>query len=690
MSAASQRSSRRERLLVRWGARYIGRVTLLVQITSFLAASLGIYYIMLNVTLNQVQLRHLIQSVFVLVVIANLLVGVYSYRISPQARARLAAWAKTLELPAGSSAEQDTSEQEQAAWREITAYPWRYARFSAAIALFQVILPAAYYMHRVGGLSPLGSGHVVIGGIISAGGLILYFFFALEWLLEPVYQILLPRAPTLRIPAGLSVHSRLLIVYISLGVISLLMVGALAYQKAINLIAPGVDPTAILRSLQTQLALVGAIAILLMGGFSYLLARSVSEPIRRLIQTMTEIEAGHLRQRAAAVATNELGHLALAFNRMVAQLETFHTELEQRVAERTTDLAQRSAQLAAAAQVAREAAAIRDVPQLLDETVRLISDRFDFYHAGIFLIDATGEYAVLHAASSEGGGRMLERGHRLAVGKTGIVGYVANTGEPRIALDVGKDAVFFDNPDLPLTRSEMALPLKVHERTIGVLDVQSTQAEAFSREDVAVLQTLADQVALAIENARLLEESQRSLHELESLYGQRAHRAWQERTARQAIAYRYTPAGLESVPPLLAKGKNRLPPHATIISKDKDERQLIVPVRLRGHPIGSLVLRRNPEEKPWSPEETALAEAVVAQAALALENARLLDETRLRAQREEMVGQIASRIRSTLDMDTVLQTAVAELGKALGLAEAEIHLGSAEEASSKKDGGSPS
>jgi GAF domain-containing protein len=169
----------------------------------------------------------------------------------------------------------------------------------------------------------------------------------------------------------------------------------------------------------------------------------------------------------------------------------------------------RAVPLRAAAEVARDATAILDVNQLLDETVHLISGQFGFYHAGVFLLDERGEYAVLQAASSEGGGRMLERGHKLQVGKVGIVGYVSDTGEPRIALDVDEDAAHFASSDLPDTRSEMALPLKVRGRVIGVLDVQSTQEAAFSEDDVAVLQTLADQLATAIENARLFEQAQR-------------------------------------------------------------------------------------------------------------------------------------------------------------------------------------
>jgi GAF domain-containing protein len=193
----------------------------------------------------------------------------------------------------------------------------------------------------------------------------------------------------------------------------------------------------------------------------------------------------------------------------------------------------RATQLAAAAEVARDATAILDVDQLLDQTVHLISEQFGFYHAGVFLLDEQSEYAVLRAASSEGGRRMLERGHQLRVGEVGIVGYAAGTGEPRIAFDVGEDAAHFAHADLPDTRSEMALPLKVQERVIGVLDVQSTQEAAFSEEDVAVLQTMADQLATAIANARLFEEAQR--------------RARRERLIREITAHIRGAVDIESI-----------------------------------------------------------------------------------------------------------------------------------------------
>ena len=349
------------------------------------------------------------------------------------------------------------------------------------------------------------------------------------------------------------------------------------------------------------------------------------------------------------------------------ELQANQAGLEQQVAGRTATLEQRSLHLEIAAQVAREAVAIRDVGQLLDATVRLISDRFGFYHAGIFLLDEPEEYAVLRAASSEGGRRMLARGHRLKVGEVGIVGYAAGTGEPRIALDVGADAVFFDNPDLPGTRSEMGLPLKVRERVIGVLDVQSTEEKAFSDEDVAILQTMADQVALAIDNARLLEESQRALRELETLYGQRAREAWQGRAARQPAAYHYTGVGVEPASATVA---------AHSLVPEEDGHQLTAPIRLRGQTLGSIVLQQDPDEETWSAEEIALVEEVSTQIGLALENARLLEETRRRAAREQALSQMTARFTRSLDVDAVLRTAVRELGQLPNVAEVSVHMAS--------------
>lgn len=435
---------------------------------------------------------------------------------------------------------------------------------------------------------------------------------------------------------------------------------------------------AVQRMLSVPMLLV-MVALIIGTTVTVVTVRGITVGIDQLGQSARRLAEGHFDERAPVTRDDELGQLAYAFNTMAGELQGLYGSLERQVVERTAALARRSAQLEASAQVARQAAAIRDVGQLLDETVRLISDQFGFYHAGIFLLDEAREYAVLRAASSEGGQRMLARSHKLRVGEVGIVGFVAGSGQSRVALDVGADAVYFDNPDLPQTRSEMGLPLKVRDAVIGVLDVQSTEEAAFSEEDVAVLQTMADQVALAIENARLLEQSQRALWELEALYGRRARASWRERAARGMAAYRYTgmgvePAGGGADAEAWEAAVEREGPVAAP-GQGEDGRRLVAPIRLRGQTIGSVVFGQDPEREPWSPDDTALVEEVSAQIALALENARLLEETRQRAEREQTLGQMTARFTRSLDVDALLKGAVRELGRVLQMDEVAVYLG---------------
>ena len=239
--------------------------------------------------------------------------------------------------------------------------------------------------------------------------------------------------------------------------------------------------------------------VLVVGLVVPLATRRAVRPLAVLRDLAERFAAGDLDARAEIQRGDEIGVLSQAFNHMAKELSDLYRSLERRVQERTK-------QIRTASEVARDAVAIRDVESLLEQTVHLISSRFGYYHAGVFLVDADREYAVLRAASSEGGKRMIARGHKLPVGKVGIVGYVTGTGNPRIALDVGGDQVHFANPDLPETRSELALPLWSGDQIIGALDVQSKEPNAFEEEDVIVLQTMADQLAVAIENARLIEE----------------------------------------------------------------------------------------------------------------------------------------------------------------------------------------
>lgn len=258
--------------------------------------------------------------------------------------------------------------------------------------------------------------------------------------------------------------------------------------------------------------------------FVVLAASQFTKPIIELTQAAGKVSEGDLSVQARVTTDDEIGTLGKSFNSMTLQLRDLVETLESRVRDRTRQLAEqnealqlRSRQLQTVADVARSIVSSRQVDALLNLVTRLVSERFGFYHSGIFLLDEAGEYAVLRAASSTGGKRMLDREHKLRVGQVGIVGYVTGAGEPRIATDVGADAVFFNNPDLPETRSEMALPLKLGDLIIGALDVQSIEPDAFTQEDVALFTTLADQISVAIENANAYEISQQNLEEMKEL-----------------------------------------------------------------------------------------------------------------------------------------------------------------------------
>ena len=230
------------------------------------------------------------------------------------------------------------------------------------------------------------------------------------------------------------------------------------------------------------------------------------------LSARTPAAFGPEQSEVARELANQLA-IAIQQARLNAQIQRHAGDLEQRVADRTRDLERRTAQLQAAAQVARDATTARDLEDLLNLAVNLIRDRFGFYHAGIFFVDEPREYAVLKAATGEAGEQMLANGHRLAIGKEGIVGHVAASGKPRVALDVDDDVAHWDNPLLPDTRSEMALPLVANEQVIGVLNVQSTEEAAFGDDDVATLQIMADQLAVSIEKVRLFEHIQATLEE---------------------------------------------------------------------------------------------------------------------------------------------------------------------------------
>lgn len=355
--------------------------------------------------------------------------------------------------------------------------------------------------------------------------------------------------------------------------------------------------------------------------------------------------------------------------RTAGELEQQRGQLEILVEERTRDLAQRSNYLEATIAVAREAASTLDQPQLLSQVAQLISERFECYHTGIFLLDPSEQWAVMQAASSEGGQKMLARGHRVRVGGPGVVSRVVGRGVPYMAPDVAADAAYLDNPDLPETRSELALPLRARGEIIGALDMQSTQVRTFSQEEVAVFGVLADQVALAIDNARLFEQAQIAIEAERRAVGELTGQAWQLlRTRAGALSFLRNRQGLveETTRQVQAVDQTRL---------DQDQpNKLAVPIKVRDQVIGVIRANKPAQVGPWTPEQIALLETLTEQLGVALDSARLFQDTQRRAARDRLIREVTGSMRESLEMETLLRTAASEMRQALGLDDLVVRL----------------
>jgi GAF domain-containing protein len=354
------------------------------------------------------------------------------------------------------------------------------------------------------------------------------------------------------------------------------------------------------------------------------------------------------------------------------ELRGLQINLEERVQQRTNELAltteqteKRARQLQTVADVARATASVQDLETLLPTITKVISEQFGYYHSGIFLNDERGEFAVLKAASSDGGKRMLDRGHALRIGEQGIVGYVSKQGQPRIALDTGRDAVYFNNPDLPTTRSEAALPLIVGGKIIGVLDVQSQQQSAFLEPDINVLSTLANLVAVAIENARLFGQTNRALTELQDTYARFSGLEWEKFfTESQIAGYRYSGLDIEPIKASSLENISESPSADSRQISDK-ESAINIPIKLRGQTLGYLAVKSKVPNQRWGDNEEAFAQAAADRVALALENARLLQSAQKKAAKEQKIVQISNKISATSNLDNILLTAIVELGQAI-------------------------
>lgn len=376
---------------------------------------------------------------------------------------------------------------------------------------------------------------------------------------------------------------------------------------------------------------------------------------------------------AGIVITTAANMLKSAFTNVVDQMmsafQSLNMErqnLENKVNERTAELEVRMNQLRASTLTARAIAETREIGELLKNAADLISERFEYYHVGVFILDEQKRNAYLHASSSEAGRPLLGQSFRVESDRKNPLATVVENNKTIITSDIERSN-FVRDPNFPLTRSRMVMPLLVRGNLIGIIDIHSDQPRSFSPEDAEILQTLADLTAISFDNVRLLEETRNLLTQLEANTALQTQRTWSKLTSRHKSVYQYTPAGVRPVfSPEGVRGADGL----------------YVPIVLHGQEIGRINLKkRKGASNEWSDRERDLVEKISIQVALALENSRLVDEAQKNALRNQMIANFSTYVRETLDVDAVIRTAATELRKVFDLKEAEILIGLAQPSS---------
>lgn len=412
-------------------------------------------------------------------------------------------------------------------------------------------------------------------------------------------------------------------------------------------------------------AALAAIMIVLLAWLNQL----ITPPVIRLRRAAQALAQGDFAHPVPDIQRgDEIGALASSFVIMRDQVQSLVAELEARLAARARDIATTQ-------QISLFAATQHDLQTLLDSVVNLMIERFpNIYHAQIFLVDHESRTAILRASTGEAGKQLLARGHRLPVNSISLIGQA--TGQKRVAVarDTRVDPVHKQQELLPETRAELAIPLQFGDRVIGALDVQSKQRDAFSPEQTDVLQTVANQIAVAIQTSHLYEESIRRLAQIEASNRQATLHAWQDymRTQRQKEL-----SGTAGTQPNGSLSSLR---HAAMTSgqivvgtiTNHQTMPIAVPIQLGGLVLG--VVEWEIPAVDFNEEKLELARELAARLAVGLENARLFEESRRAAERERLVNSIAARLTAQTDINEILQTAVREVGQALRTPQVSIQL----------------
>ena len=631
-----------ERLFARLGGRYLILVIGFVQVIAFFGAVPGIVSIRVNTASAGLPLGFLSILAPALIVVTFLTLLLVGMRLTTAAR-------KRLDEISSKQSPIIPPKDELSAWREMTSLTVRYGIASVVIAFALNVIPttaAILILENTSRAATPASGNTLfalLGGTAAVLGYAVLATFLLGRFTLPFRLLLAPEnfEDQVKGRAGVLVLSKFLILVFALIVISILILAPIGYQQTSRVLFTDATPTEIFRDLQTNTIAFSVLVLALGIAIAYFASRSISDPVTDLLKTFDLIERGDLSARAPISATDELGIVTIHFNRMVARLESLQSYLEQQVAERTK-------QLSATNEIGRVAASSLDPAEMLSSIVNLFTEKFGYYFVGVYLLDSSEKWAELKEASGEAGKLLIKSRHRADVSGSNLVGLAIRDRAAKSYPHTTGEKYRANLPVLPYTRSELALPLIASDRVIGALNLHSVRESDFGAEVINTLQNMANQVAIALENARLFQDAQQNIRELRAIQKQYLFTGW---------------SGITNQPEELEYGVGD--------ESEEKARQMEIPISLRDQILGQIRLE-SPDE--WTAEEESLVSAVATQAAVALENARLVSESRQIALRERMLSEINSKIWASTTVEGVMQTVVKELGRRYDASRATIEL----------------
>jgi GAF domain-containing protein/HAMP domain-containing protein len=462
-------------------------------------------------------------------------------------------------------------------------------------------------------------------------------------------------------------------------------VGAIRLGFPVDLVTQKTNQSVILAGVIAVVSLGVAITLLV-----FALSAWVTKPLSKLVTTIEGIRSGEvgLATKVEINSKDEIGKLGTAFNTLASQLSHSIDTLEEQVAGRTR-------QLEAVVEISQRLIVILDLDELLRQVVNLTKETFDYYYVHIYLLDKNSKLLQLAEGYGQIGAEMKSQGHHITLdAKPSLVAQAARTGQPVKVDNVREVNNWLPNPLLANTYSEIAVPIILDEQVVGVLDVQSDQIAGLDEGDVNLLRSLANEVALAIRNARLFDEVNTALADAYKAQERYLEQAWQkDKLTSQDSQYLYKKPNTvgvgETESQMFVKARqaalatNR--PQVIPLKENNSERYaLVAPIQLQGEYIGDLQLYTSAQDR-WTETDLAVIETVLDQVAQTAENMRLFEETRQRASREQTIREITDKLRAASSLDKLMETATRELGQHLGVQHTVLRLGLKQQAGPTKD-----